>query len=492
MSTYDDLSNLVKIYWSLLLGNIVEWYEFAAYAYLAIYLEDNIFQGSQVAVWLGFSVTFVARPLGGTVLGWFGDVFGRSAALNLSIIGMLIGTCGQGLLPTFKNGEMWGRVGLVLLVLLRFLQGLSAAGEISTISAYITEVSPKESLGRSISLIAITCNVGFLLAKAVVFVTRTLAGAEAMAEWGWRIPFLFALVPGLIAVWGRASVPESEAFVEANKDEGDEEAEELSPSGRTRRTTASGSNAVTQKQSPIEIVLFKYWRNVLVGIGGVASYAILQYGGFVWMQSYLAHRGLDPSSRMEVSLVSRVLMIALGMPCGWLADVKGVGWVTLVGAAMLTATALPAFYLIDAYTTNLTMMIAVISVGLSIVGVLCGTVFFLFVAELFPVEIRSTGAGMAYNFGFAIFGGFAPILAQTSLSWTPLGPGYLLMAGGAITAITVLAGATMQKQGSMQMAHVRPYPYLGKGVKCDDGATESTGTDSGTTSSEGTSDPEEA
>merc|ERR1719330_919891 len=111
-----------------------------------------------------------------------------------------------------------GKVGLVLLVLLRFLQGLSAAGEISTISAYITEVSSHRSLGRCISLIAITANLGFLFSKMVVFGTRELLGEKGMQEWGWRIPFLFALVPALIAIVGRWYLPESEAFLEAQQE----------------------------------------------------------------------------------------------------------------------------------------------------------------------------------------------------------------------------------------------------------------------------------
>lgn len=444
MTVYEDLSHLIKTYWSLFLGNIVEWYEFGIYGYLAIYLEKNLFQGSKVGVWLGFGLTFLARPLGGMVLGVLGDVLGRSAALNLSIIGMLVGTCGQGLLPTFANGEVSGKIGLVLLVFLRILQGLSAAGEISTISAYVTEVAPHRSLGRSISLIFMTINVGFLSASSVVFLTRELVGDESMEAWGWRVPFLFALVPGLIAIWGRRHMPESEVFLEAQEQEKGQEEEKGSILGR---------------------VFHSYWRNILVGAAGAASVSSVQYVGFIWMDQYLAAQGMSPESRMQVTLMSRVLMILLCLPVGWLADTQGVAWVLLLGSGLLAVSAVPLFQLIAAYPTDVRVVMLSVGVCFSLASVLCSSTFFLFVTELFPVAVRGAGAGISFNLGFAIFGGLAPVIAQVSLQVTPLGPGLILLAGGAITVLAIAAGFCMQRRGLMRMAHVRPKPYL-RG--CDD------------------------
>jgi len=128
MGTGSELLGLIRSYWSLLLGNIVEWYEFAVYGYLAVYLEQHFFRGSKIGVWLGFGVTFLARPLGGVIIGVVGDRFGRSKAVNISIVGMLVGTVGQGLVPTYSSGnETLGHIGFVLLIILRFVQGLSAA-----------------------------------------------------------------------------------------------------------------------------------------------------------------------------------------------------------------------------------------------------------------------------------------------------------------------------------------------------------------------------
>mmetsp|Transcript_37849 Transcript_37849/g.102449 ORF Transcript_37849/g.102449 Transcript_37849/m.102449 type:complete len:154 (-) Transcript_37849:1316-1777(-) len=140
MGTACELGHLFCVSWSLFLGNTIEWYEFAVYGYMEDKLQNNFFRGSAIATWLGFAVTFLARPLGGLILGYLGDTFGRRRAVNISIVAMLVGTCGQGMLPTYASGsDALGDAGLILLFCLRVLQGLSAAGEISTIATYTSQ-----------------------------------------------------------------------------------------------------------------------------------------------------------------------------------------------------------------------------------------------------------------------------------------------------------------------------------------------------------------
>lgn len=310
-----DTARILRVYWSLFLGNIVEWYEFAVYGYLEPVLEDKFFHGSAIGAWIGFGVTFLARPLGGAIFGRLGDAFGRSVAVNATIIGMLVGTCGQGCLPTYDSGDTAGHIGLAALIALRFLQGMSAAGEISTISTYIAEVGRRETLGLSVSLISVTVNLGFLLAKAVVFLTTLACGDEAMKDWGWRLPFILAAVPGVIAVWGRRYMPESEAYLEAK----------ATAKERTEAEVECGAEAqAAQGRQSLRSIAREHIVNIFIGIGGVASFAVLACGGFVWTNSFLAKRGMPPDGTMLVSLVARVLMIALALPVGWLTDRKGV------------------------------------------------------------------------------------------------------------------------------------------------------------------------
>jgi len=308
-------------------------------------------------------------------------------------------------------------------------------------------------------LIAITVNVGFLMAKCVTFAVRAGIGEDAMISWGWRIPFLCAFLPGVVAVWGRRGLPESEAFVHQQEQAKRDAVAEASEQGRATADRSS-NHQVHAEQSVFSKVLSTYWRNVLVVVFGAASFAILQFGAFVWMQAYLEQQGMPPEGRMRVALVSRVLMIVLGLPVGWLADIKGVGWVTHAGAVLVAFTALPLFGAVYACPTNELVVLAAISVGLSLVGVICMTVYFLFAVELFPVEVRGTGSGFAYNVGFAFFGGLSPTLAQASLKVFPLAPGVIWMAGGVITSFAVLAGLRLERKGEITMAHVRPEPYF--------------------------------
>ncbi|CAL1138628.1 unnamed protein product, partial [Cladocopium goreaui] len=215
MGAFGDVWQVMKIYWSLLLGNVLEWYEFAVDGFLAPYFQSNFFAGSAISTWLGFASTFLARPFGGIVLGVLGDLFGRKVSTFLSIFGMLIGTVGQGLVPTSHSGPIAGTIGVVLLVALRILQGICTGGEIAAVSTYITEVGPKRSLARSMVLIGITCNVGFLLAQFASYAALKILGEETMVSWGWRIPFFLALLPGVIAASGRRCIPESRSFLEA-------------------------------------------------------------------------------------------------------------------------------------------------------------------------------------------------------------------------------------------------------------------------------------
>jgi len=165
MGACGDVWDVLKIYWSLLLGNILEWYEFAIFAFLEPYLQSNFFHGSAITTWLGFASTFLARPFGGLVLGILGDLFGRKVSTFLSILGMLIGTVGQGMVPTYQSGQICGTIGVVLLVVFCILQGICTGGEIAAVSTYITEVGAKRSLARCMVLIGITCTMGLVILK---------------------------------------------------------------------------------------------------------------------------------------------------------------------------------------------------------------------------------------------------------------------------------------------------------------------------------------
>ncbi|CAK9108331.1 Putative proline/betaine transporter [Durusdinium trenchii] len=218
MGAGKDVCHVIKTYWSLLLGNLLEWYEFCLFSFLEPYFEANFFQGSALAAWLGFAITFVARPFGGVALGLVGDVLGRKVSTFLSIFGMLCGTVLQGVLPTYKNGHVAGTLGLSVLILLRLLQGVCTGGEIAAVTTYLTEIGEPRSLSSSLLLVPVTATVGFFAGQLMTFSFEWFLGEEQMMDWGWRIPFLLALFPGLLATMGRRCIPESGLFLRAKEE----------------------------------------------------------------------------------------------------------------------------------------------------------------------------------------------------------------------------------------------------------------------------------
>lgn len=463
-----DLCGIVRVYWSLLLGNIVEWYEFAVFGYLERYLEQKFFRGSAIAAWLGFGVTFFARPIGGAMFGVIGDRFGRSVAVNLSIIGMLVGTVGQGCLPTYASGsDVLGTIGLVILIAFRLLQGMSAAGEISTISTYITEVGNPNSIGRAISLISITANAGFLFAKAVVFTLDSVLGHEALENWGWRVPFILSLVPGLTAIWGRRGVPESAAFLaEVEKQasempEGEDSTEDTDREGSLREQSLR-----TGASRPVGAVFADHAGNIVIGMLGVAASAVVQYGGFVWINTYLAKQGMEPSGTMLASLTARTLMIVMALPVGWLTDKKGVAWVLFAGSTSLAVFAIPLFSALAADPTNVPRVVGIVGVGFGLIGSLSLTTFFYFVVELFPTAVRSSAVGLSYNLGFSLFGGLAPFAMRASLGFSPHGPGIMLAASGLLTSVTIVCALILRRRGRVTLTYVRKKPYFASPQIC--------------------------
>eukprot|EP00438_Fugacium_kawagutii_P012087 Skav202406 [mRNA] locus=scaffold815:503422:504891:+ [translate_table: standard] len=448
MGACSDVWQVLKIYWSLLLGNVLEWYEFAVFGFLEPYFQSNFFDGSAPMTWLGFASTFLARPFGGIVLGVLGDLFGRKVSTFLSIFGMLIGTVGQGLVPTYQSGPTAGAIGVALLVTLRILQGICTGGEIAAVSTYITEVGPKRSLARSMVLIGITCNVGFLLAQFASYLALEILGEENMVSWGWRIPFIFALLPGVIAAFGRKCIPETGSFLEAKAAQQSENAPH-----------SAVQDAISKLKS-----LFRFHRPaLLVGMLSVAAIAVVQYGALAWCYVLLRKEGASSWSLITAGVVARGLAILMAPLAGWLGDIKGVAWIQFLGAMILAVAGIPLFLGMQSHVHSDEAVIVCYGFGYGIILAFTGMVYFLYVVDLFPVEIRNVGVGMSYNIGFCIFGGFAPLICEALHKWAFWAPGCFLACGGIIVASTVLFSLGLQSRGILCLAHIRADPYFEAG-----------------------------
>lgn len=460
MGACSDIWDLWRNYWPVLAGNALEWYEFAVYGYLEIYMERNFFRGSALATWLGFTATFAARPLGGMFLGVLSDFFGRKLAVVITGTGMLVATVGQGLLPTPRDwGEdsVTGQLGLYLLFTLRLLQGLCTGGEISAVSTYIAEVAAPRSMGRCVALIAISGNMGFLLARVAIWSSQWAFNEEEMLHWGWRWPFLLAFFPGVVSASGRAfCLKESEAF-EAEQhsllEETDSD-EEIEMTVQTRSKERKSTRKHLKNFAGSNVL------EVVIGIGGVISAAVFNYGGCVWGNSFLKKHGASRDYLMMAGICSRLLQMLLAFPMGWLTDTYGCAFMNFAGAMVQTFAGFPMFMALRADPTSVPNLFVTYTFCFALIASFNATIC-MYCAELFPTSVRNLGVGVSFNVGVGFFGGFAPLMAEASLDWSPYGPGILYSLAGATTCITMLLSVVWQRAGKVRLAHIRPRPYFG-------------------------------
>ena len=316
------------------------------------YMETNFFRGSALATWLGFTATFAARPLGGMFLGILSDAFGRKLAVVVTVIGMLACTVGQGLLPTprrWGDESAMGHTGLILLFILRLGQGLCTGGEIGAVSTYIAEVAAPRSICRCVACITITVNIGMICARLVIFALQAFHAEEEMLDWGWRWAFIVALFPGLISVFGRLFyLKESEAFEQAHN--------RNQPSSSDSDDSVVNEIPVKRESTRRQLKEFACTHGVavLLGIGGVISFSVLQYGGMVWASSFLFKNGAPEKTVLLIGIFSRLLQSALDIPVGYLADIHGMAVVGFAAALVQMCAGLPLFMALSTDPTSTT------------------------------------------------------------------------------------------------------------------------------------------
>src|SRR5882724_8807432 len=197
------------------IGNVLEWYDFAVYGYVAAIIGRNFFPGTDettelLKAFLTFGLGFVARPIGGIVIGRMGDTHGRKAALLLTIFLMAAGTVLIGILPTYAT---IGFFAPLLLVVARLMQGFSAGGEWGGSTSFIVEWAPPGRRGLFGSFQQTSVVAGLLLGSGFAALLNTILTPEQMNDWGWRVPFLVGGLLGPIGIYMRRTIDETPAYV---------------------------------------------------------------------------------------------------------------------------------------------------------------------------------------------------------------------------------------------------------------------------------------
>ncbi|WP_024795654.1 MFS transporter [Tomitella biformata] len=368
-------------------GTAIEWYDFFIYGTAAVLIiGPQFFPGQSsvagtLAAFATFAVGFIARPIGGMVMGHYGDRIGRKSMLVLSLSIMGAATVGIGLLPTYAS---IGVAAPIILVMLRFIQGIGVGGEWGGAVLMATENAPPGKRGLYGAAPQLGVPAGVLLANLVFLAMTTSLSDEAFYDWGWRVPFLFSFVLVGVAMWIRLGVGESPEFAKTQK---------------------RGEVA----KMPLLEVLTKNKRTVALAAGTFIATNAIAYIFMVYVLSYgTTELGFTKSTMLGVLIGVCPIWMA-GMAFGaYKADHWGTVTVYTWASVAILAMSVVFFPLIN--TASLPIIVLAMALMAFALGCTAGPQSALF-TELFPAHIRYSGASLGYQLGAILGGGLAPMIA---------------------------------------------------------------------------------
>lgn len=382
-----------KVVIAAMLGNGLEWYDYALYAYMTLTISKLFFPAGEAGVHLLatlgiFAVGFVARPFGAVLFGWIGDAYGRRTALALSIFMMAVPTGCIGLLPTYEQIGLWAPG---LLTVIRILQGLSLGGAFSGSITFLVEHAPATKRGLIGSASVVSLVIGFLLGSLVSMAVKLPLTDVQYESWGWRIPFLLGIVIGFIGFYIRHSCEESPSY-QAAKDEG------------------------SLSKSPVRDTLRHEWRHMLQGIGIYLTVTMPFYLLSAYFMTFSENTlGRSKDEALMLNLINMLILLVMAPLAGWLSDRVGRKKVIATSALAMLASSWPIFTLL--LRPEFSCILIAQAWFAVLVGMYIGPVPTILV-ELFPTRIRYTGMALSYNISAAVFGGTAPMVCQWLLGVT--------------------------------------------------------------------------
>jgi MHS family proline/betaine transporter-like MFS transporter len=391
------------------IGNVLEWYDFAVYAFVAGIIARNFFPQSDdvtalLSTFLAYGLGFVARPLGGILIGRLGDTRGRKAALVLTIFMMAVGTVMIGILPTYAS---IGLVAPFLLVVARLMQGFSAGGEWGGSTAFIVEWAPKGRRGWFGSFQQTSVVAGLLMGSGVAALLNTLLTQEQMNAWGWRVPFLLGGILGPVGMYMRRSMQETPAYA----------ATALAPAA----VMAESGFGLAARAFGFTIV----WT--------VCFYVLLNYMP-TYTQKYLK---LSASAALWSNTVGLFVLLMCIPLMGRISDRLGRKPLLLACCVAFVILPYPVF----------TYMLSGIGFGeLVAVQILFAVLISMFsgpgpaaIAEIFPTRSRSTWMTSGYALAVAIFGGFAPFISVWLIDrfQSPIAHVWYLVAAAVVSLLVI-------------------------------------------------------
>ncbi|UKA60448.1 MFS transporter [Arthrobacter sp. FW306-2-2C-D06B] len=401
-----------RVIGATLIGNFMEWFDFAVYGFVATIIGATFFPSgdatsqllSSLAV---FGVAFLFRPMGGAVFGYIGDKIGRRTSLALAIVIMSVATAVIGVLPGFAS---IGVAAPTLLVAIRCIQGLSVGGEWTGASTFLVEYAPDRKRGLWSSLIAATAALGIIAGSAMVFLLSNTLSQQDMNSFGWRIPFLLALPIGIVGLFMRMKLEDTPVFREIEK-----------TGGRVNPFKHIGKGGI---------------RNILIAFAFSSATGTGFYYFATYFNNYLSVTQHFPRpAAILLSTLSLVLYAILCPLAGAFSDRFGRRISYILGCAGLAVLVIPVFLLMSSGQFGLALLgLGIYAVAQSLLTVMSSVT----IVEFFPPKIRLTAGAIGYNLGVGPVAGMGPLVAAALVAATgdKLAPAYYLM--GLMIAVAIV------------------------------------------------------
>ncbi len=397
--------NMRKVALTSLAGTSIEWYDFFLYGTAAAVVFPKAFfpQDLPAMVLLiisfsTFAVGFIARPVGGLIFGHFGDRVGRKHTLVVALMMMGTATTLIGLLPTYAT---IGIAAPLLLVLLRFIQGLAIGGQWGGAMLLVTESAPADKRGWYGAYAQAGAPVGVILANLAFIGVSMNMSDEAFMAWGWRLPFVASIALIMISLYVQLRLEDTDAFK------------------TLQAAQASGDQAVQITRSPVIEALRRYPRRIGLAAGAFLSVQVTFYILIAFAVAYGLNSptvDLTRDQMLTAVLIASAVMVPTQFYFSGLSDRVGRKKVYRAGALLTGLWGFALFPMID--TGSLSLIIVGITLGLVFVGMQYGPQAAYF-TELFSTEVRYSGASLGYQIGAILGGALAPTIAV--LLWNELG-----------------------------------------------------------------------
>lgn len=377
-----------RVIWSSTVGNALEWFDFIVFGLFAETIGKLFFPkadatASLLAAYGLLAAAYFARPLGGLFFGVLADRLGRKRALVNIVLSMAFSTALIAILPTY------GQIGVaapLLLLIARLIQGFSAGGEFGTSTAMLIEFAPPGRRGVYASFQLVAQAIAIASGAAFSYILHVALSLDALESWGWRLPFLAGIIIGPIGFYLRSAVDETPEF------------------------KAFMAKLAGLPNAPLREVLVKHTRALIALLLIIAGLTANTYIGAIFLPNFAENTLKLKLADAQLGLfVLNVASIAAPPLAGWLSDRCG-RWQVMAPAIIVFLAA--ALYFAKALIDHPSNEALWALQATGIIAVFASGAACALTLEVFPVNVRSSGASIAYNFAVAIFGGLAPLVTS--------------------------------------------------------------------------------